>query len=211
MSDVVQKGSIDWTGDNPFIYLKEDPAGPWNCLALFFRVAVSDFGAGRAILVLEAPEDAERAGACRVCVTDNSRLAVYLITNFAKKYGLFRPYGQLLDRIDIIEGCEFRTEVDGMIRHAETATSAKHALTVSLVWEGLGQPFAVLVPPEKTQTGAHSMFCVFQPVAGARVVVRGRDIPGSTVPRDFYHGTAQSAALAHSETWIRADNAHAGR
>ncbi|HRO16204.1 MAG TPA: hypothetical protein PLL33_14430 [Paracoccus sp. (in: a-proteobacteria)] len=48
------------------------------------------------------------------------------------------------------------------------------------------------------------MFSVFQPAGSASVTVDGQVLPGRTVERDFFDRRAQSAALAHSESWIRA-------
>ncbi len=35
-------GSVDWSGENPGISLKEKPDGPFVALASFFRVVLSD-------------------------------------------------------------------------------------------------------------------------------------------------------------------------
>ena len=34
MTEIVRPGTVDWTGDNTFIYLKEDQAADWSALAL---------------------------------------------------------------------------------------------------------------------------------------------------------------------------------
>lgn len=203
MKDTVRQGVMDWTGDNPFVYLKTDPAGDWSSLSLYFRVAASDHGAGHAILVLDRPYEPGAVGAVRLCLTDNAPLARYLIDGFVRKFGLFRPAGQLLDDIPVVAGAVFHTEVSYPARHAEVAEVAAEGLRVALIWEGLGQAFAVDVPPEKSQTGIHEMFSVFHPATSARVEVNGTPLPGTTVDRDFFDRRAQSAALAHSETWVR--------
>ena len=203
MNDILMRGPVDWSGDNPFIYLKEDASGPWTCLALYFRIAVSDFGIGKVMLVLENPSEANLGRLTKLCLTDNRQLAKYLIDNFVKFYGLFRPFGKILDEIDIVDNAHFLTDTTRTTCHVESASAADHSIEVSLIWEGLKEPFIVDVPPEKSQTSRHEMFCVFQPVSSAQVLVGGRKIPGGTVSREFYHGIAQSAALAHSETWIR--------
>ena len=51
----IKTGTLDWTGDNPFIYLKTDAEQDWSSLSLYFRIASSDFGSGQAILVLDNP------------------------------------------------------------------------------------------------------------------------------------------------------------
>jgi hypothetical protein len=200
MKDTVRQGVVDWTGDNPFIYLKTDLEGDWTSLSLCFRVALSRFGPGRAILVLDQPYQPEARNAVRFCLTDNLPLAQYLIADFVKKFGLFRPSAALLDRMLVVPGATFRTEADGN-RQAETATAGGYS--IAMIWEGLRDAFAVDVPPDKSQTGIHEMFSVFCPAASARVEVNGKALSGTTVERDFFDRRAQSAALAHSETWVR--------
>lgn len=203
MLETVRQGTVDWTGDNPFIYLKKTPEGDWSSLSLYFRIALSELGTGKAILVLEEPYTMAAPGAVRLCITDNVPLARYLISDFVKKFGLFRSSGELLDAMHIVGDASFRTETHGTARHVERATNHALGIDVAMVWEDLGRSFAVDVPPEKSQTTVHEMFSVFQPAARAHVTVCERKLPGTTVERDFFGGRAQSAALAHSETWVR--------
>lgn len=55
MPPTVLPGAVDWTGDNPFVYLKTDPAGDWSSLSLFFRITTSGHGTGHLILVVTDP------------------------------------------------------------------------------------------------------------------------------------------------------------
>jgi hypothetical protein len=202
MNDVRIAGKVDWTGDNPFIYLKNDQDSDWSCLALFFRIVASDHGRGSVILVLENPYEEEAEGT-RVCMTDNPELSKYLLEEFVKKFGLFRPCGALLDRIEVISESEFLTEADYPSRHTEKAKNMTRNMEISLVWEGLKSPFAVSLPKSESQTSAHQMLSVFQPASAAHILVNGDRLQGNTVDRDFFGGRAQSASLAHSESWIR--------
>jgi hypothetical protein len=60
----IKTGTLDWTGDNPFIYLKTDPEQDWSSLSLYFRIASSAYGSGQAILVLDKPyEDGQDSDA----------------------------------------------------------------------------------------------------------------------------------------------------
>jgi hypothetical protein len=205
MLKTVRPGAVDWTGDNPFIYLKEDAfASEWSSLSLYFRIALSPHGHGRAIVVLEQPYVVDAPNATRLCVTDNAPLARYLLGHFVKKFGLFRPCAALIDALPIVDGARFETRVDGSDSHSELATHAGHGVSASMTWQGLGAAFAVDVPPDLTQTGIHEMFSVFQPARTAFVTVNGARLAGQTVERDFFGGRAQSAALAHSETWVKA-------
>jgi len=204
MQDTVRPGDVDWTGDNPFIYLKNDPpATDWSSLSLYFRIALSPHGGGHAMLVLERPYESA-SNVARLCLTDNAPMARYLLAGFVRKFALFRPCALLIDSLEIIDGARFETQVRGDESHAETAHVADRGLTASMTWQHLCRPFAVDVPPTQTQTGVHEMFSVFQPSGAAFVSVNGRRLSGNTVERDFFGGRAQSAALAYSETWVRA-------
>lgn len=198
----VRAGVVDWTGDNPFVYLKTDPAGDWSSLSLFFRVVCSDKGRGNVILVLENPYEADRGGV-RACFTDNEPLARDLIERFVKRFGLFRPAHAALSRLEMVTDASFgvRHDYPGLVTEYAETPSGRSA---SLTWRGLQAAFAADVPADQTQTGEHVMLSIFQPATSAEVVVDGMALAGSTVERDFFGGRAQSAALAHSETWIRA-------
>src|SRR4051812_722633 len=43
-------GTVEWSGDNPGISLKETPDGPFVTAASFFRVVLSPFGRGHALM-----------------------------------------------------------------------------------------------------------------------------------------------------------------
>lgn len=199
----IRTTKVDWTGDNPFIYLKTDPEGDWSSLSLYFRIAASDYGRGEAILVLENPYQLEGANAVRLCLTDNLEMAQYLVENFVRRFGLFRP-AVSLDNLEYIADASFKTEADYPNKQVCTGVSASTGRSLSMIWNDLADPFAVALPPEETQTGEHEMFAIFQPAGSAAVEVDGKALPGATVDRDFLNRIAQSAALANSESWVRA-------
>jgi hypothetical protein len=201
MIETILPGTVDWTGDNPFVYLKTDAAGDYSSLSLFFRVTASDLGRGNAILVLENPYAPEQPGR-RICLTDNLPLAQDLIQRFVKRFGLFRPAHAALAQVELIDGARFGTAQDGTASLTEFATTSS-GRQVSLTWRDLQAAFAVNVPPEKTQTGEHVMLSIFQPAGSAEVRVDNIALPGQSIERDFFGMQAQSASLAHSETWIR--------
>ena len=45
---IIFSGTVDWSGENPGISLKENPDGPFVTLASFFRVVLSPHGRGHA-------------------------------------------------------------------------------------------------------------------------------------------------------------------
>jgi hypothetical protein len=203
MSTPVRPGAVEWTGDNPFIYLKTDPAGEWSTLALFFRITGSRLGAGSMLLVLEDPYAGDSPGAARLCLTDSEPLAQMLLDGFVRRFPLFRPAGAALDALAVTAGASFEGEGDGRSWHAERAHAGGR--TAELRWDGLGEPFAVVVPPASSATGEHEMLSVFAVARSASVTVDGTRLAGATIERDFLNGRGQSAALALSETWVRPD------
>ena len=42
-------GKVDWSGENPGMYLKETADGPFVTLLSFFRVMISPFSVGHAV------------------------------------------------------------------------------------------------------------------------------------------------------------------
>lgn len=195
---VVRPGTVAWTGDNPFIYLKSDPAGDWSSLSVFFRIAASPYGTGRAAIVVENPYHRDAQDAARLVLTDNLELAKFLIGDFLSKFVLFRPC-EVMGELEYVEDAKFNQVLDGN-DWIEEATAGERS--ISLTWRGLGDPFAVDVPGPESGTGLHEMFAVFRIAAAGEVSVDGRRLPGATIERDFLNGRGQSAGMAISETWV---------
>src|SRR5215218_9440547 len=88
---IVFPGTVEWSGENPGISLKEAPDGPFVALASFFRVVLSPHGRGHALVLLQSPQDpdppAERGN---FCLHDNEALARYLIAGFVSHFGAFK-------------------------------------------------------------------------------------------------------------------------
>src|SRR3712207_2984991 len=84
-------GTVEWSGENPGISLKEEPDGPFVALASFFRVVLSPHGRGHALVLLQSPQDAnppmERTN---LCLTDNDELARYLVSEFVSNFGAYK-------------------------------------------------------------------------------------------------------------------------
>lgn len=200
MSPTVLPGKVDWTGDNPFIYLKTDPDGDWSSLSVFFRITASDYGTGHLTLVVTNPYDPQTASA--LALTDNERLAGYLIEDFVSRFVLFRPT-DALKSVNVHSQAQFSQKI-GSTSWAETARDPSSDTEVVMRWNAVGESFAVHQPAAESGTGRHEMLSVFRPATSASVTVNGAALPGSTVERDFLNGRAQSAALALSETWVQA-------
>lgn len=199
----IKTGTLDWTGDNPFIYLKTDTEQDWSSLSLYFRIASSEYGSGHAILVLDNPYHIGNDSDARLLITDNQPLAEYLVRDFVRHFGLFRK-AVALDSLKIISDGVFHTvnRFPEIVTESVESSSAK--LKVELQWHNMTQPaICVDLPQEQTQTQKHEMMCVFHPAQQARVLVNGVALAGNTIERDFNGTRAQSASLANSETWVR--------
>ena len=70
---------VDWSGENPGMYLKETADGPFVTLISFFRVVTSPHGKGHAAFMLLDPHgDGRNPEKPNVCLTDNEPLADYV-------------------------------------------------------------------------------------------------------------------------------------
>lgn len=199
----VKTGKMEWTGDNPFIYLKKDPNGDFTSLSVYFRIASSDYGPGKAILVLDNPYEEDKDNQLRLLVTDNEELSEFLVKNFVRYFGLFRK-AIALDHLKVITDGEFTTINEFPKRVVESVHSESEDLTIELHWNDLSQPaIPVDLAVHETQTQKHEMMAVFHPAQNAQVIVNGKPLEGETIERDFNGSCAQSASLANSETWVR--------
>ena len=196
------RGEVDWSGDNPGIYLKADPDGPYLSLMVWFRVALSPHGPGHVLVLLENPSQAGAPpGIANFCIADNLPLARYLIENFCKKFGVFRGAAAFAGLPFIPMAGH---ETSGDMKTSSTVVVRAENLEVRLVWDKLGKPFAADVLPEKSATGEHEMYSVFVESHDASIHVNDRRLNGRPQLRDFMGRQAMSAFLACSETWVRA-------
>jgi len=194
---IVFPGTVEWSGENPGISLKETPDGPFVTLASFFRVMVSPHGQGHALVLLQSPG---KASPDNFCFTDNEPLARYLVAGFVANFAAYKDTPGLQSmtyrRLDSVA-----TSGDPASVYHETVKAGD--TTVVLTWSGLGKPFCFALPPDKSATGKHTMPSLFIGCANATVTVNGRTLPGQPVPRQVAGHTISTAMLAFAETWIR--------
>jgi hypothetical protein len=191
-------GTVEWSGENPGISLKEDPAGPFTTLASFFRVVLSPHGRGHALVLMLDPHSAEGQN---ICLTDNEPLARWLVADYVSHFGAWRNLpglaGLRYAKLDSV-----RTSGDAISTYSETVRGAD--LTVALTWSGLGKPFCFALTPGTSATGKHHMPSLFVGCANATVTVNAKVRPGAPIPREIAGQSISTAMLAFSETWIRA-------
>lgn len=200
MSNPVHPGKVAWTGDNPGIYLKNDPDGDWTSLATYFKINYSPFGMGKGVLLLEKPQmAASLPEACNVCITDNEPLARYLMAAFFSRFNAFRVSAGTA-AVSYLPLLEARSVGDTRRKYQEILRA--NGLEVVLTWDGLGEPYAVDMPAEKGPTQKHEMYSLFIDAADAGIEVNGRRLPGKVTTRNFDGGKKSSAFLAFSESWM---------
>lgn len=199
---LVFPGTVEWSGENPGISLKEDPAGAFTTLASFFRVVLSPHGRGHALVLLQSPQEAAPpADRANFCLTDNETLARWLVAEYIAHFGAWRGLPGL-------QGLHYRkldsvtASGDAITRYGETVRAGD--TTVALEWSGLGAPFCFALAPEQSATGRHHMPSLFVGCETATVTVNGKARPGAPIPREIAGQRITTAMLAFSETWIRA-------
>jgi hypothetical protein len=200
MADAINfPGTVEWSGENPGISLKEKPDGPFVALASFFRVVLSPYGRGHALVLMQSPQDA--SARTNLVLHDNEKLARYLVSDFVSHFGAWKGLPGLQSLayrpLDSVEASG-----DPASSHSETVKTGD--TTARLTWSGLGKPFCFALPPDKSATGQHSMPSLFVPCADATIAVNGKALPGKPIPREMAGHAFTTAMLAFSETWIRA-------
>jgi hypothetical protein len=197
----INPGVVDWSGENPGMYLKLDEAGPFTCLISFFRVVYSPHGGGHGVVLLMDPQGRDpTATAMNAFYTDNRALAEYLKADFVAHFGAFKD-NPLLPDLPIREATSFGHAGDA--RSSWTETIRGPNLDIALTWSELGKPFLVDYKPQHSATGKHYMASLFIPAQRAEVIVNAVRGVGKPIPRDMFGTPSTTAFLAFSETWVR--------
>ena len=193
---------VDWSGENPGMYLKDTADGPFVTLISFFRVVTSVHGKGHAAFMLLDPHgDGRNPERPNVCMTDNEPLADYVKKGFVSHFGAFKGVKGLAN-VQMKPGWDFMAGGDGRTSHTEWFRSVIGQ--VSLTWEQLSAPFMVEFMKEQSATGAHEMFSLFLESSAVRATINGNSVAGKPFPRDWAGRKSTTAFLAFSETWIKA-------
>ena len=198
----INPGRVDWTGENPGIYLKHSADDESYCLlSLFFRVALSPYGKGHAAIVLGAPDEAKGwPQASNFIITDNQRMMRWIVDGwvtrmptFVGRAGLQHMSWLNLDSVQRQPG-DLKTDYREILRGS--------GVTLEMHWSNMGDPIPVEVTVENSATKAHEMYSVFLEAKSAAVSVNGTQLPGSVQSRQFFGRTMSTAFLAFSETWV---------
>lgn len=199
MASPVNPGKVEWSGDNPGIYLK-DEHGAWQALAVYFRIVASPHGAGSGAIVIGSPmTSAGHPDVPNLCLSNNEPLMRWLVEHFVSRFASFRGVAGL-PAMAYLAADAFQTSGDGRRYHQESLRG--QGASVTLRWQSLRPPFAVDVPPAMSATGKHQMYSVFIEAAQGTIEVDGKRLPGKVIERDFLDRRMSTAFLAFSETWI---------
>ena len=197
----INPGTVDWSGENPGMYLRESVDGPFVTLISFFRVVLSPHGRGHAAFLLLDPAGAGTSSASpNLCITDNEPLARYLCDGFVRHFAAFKGAVGLAS-VRFQRGSDFIATGDARTSYTETFTSEQGS--VRLTWAPLGEAFMVELPQEKSATGQHEMFSLFVNASGVAVSIDGHGVAGRPFPREMAGKASSTAFLAFSETWVR--------
>lgn len=195
-------GRVEWSGENPGIYLKKSPQdAAYSTLALFFRVVMSPYGRGNAAIVLGAPDDARGwPDAPNFIMTDNQRMMRWIVDGWVTKMPTFVGKAGLgaMSWLD----CASVTKRPGDLKSRYSETLRGSGVTLEMVWHDMGPPLPVEVTKENSATKEHEMYSVFLEAASADVIINGTALTGAVAERQFFGRTMSTAFLAFSETWV---------
>jgi hypothetical protein len=197
----INPGRVEWSGENPGIYLKADPNGPYCTLALFFRVRLSPFGQGHAALVLGAPD--QEAGwphAPNFILTDNQQMMRWIVDGWVAKMPTF--VGKVALNAMTWLDCESVQRRPANLKSHYSEILRGSGMNVEMIWRDLGPPLPVEVTKENSATKEHEMYSVFLEAREAQVIVNGTALQGEVAERQFFGRTMSTAFLAFSETWV---------
>ena len=198
----INPGRVDWSGENPGIYLKQSPdAENYSALALFFRVVLSPYGRGSAAIVLGAPDTAKGwPDVPNFIMTDNQRMMRWIVEDWVTKMPTFIGKAGLAAMSWLDCDSVTKRPSDLQTRYSETLRGS--GVTLEMIWEDMGPPIPVEVTKENSATKAHEMYSVFLEAKRAQIVINGAPLPGQIADRQFFGRTMSTAFLAFSETWV---------
>ena len=198
----INPGRVEWSGENPGIYLKTDPSSDtYTTLALFFRVVLSPYGRGHAAVVLGAPDQAKGwPDVPNLIMTDNQRMMRWIVDGWVARMPTFTGKAGLgaMTWLD----CETVSKRPGDLKARYSETLRGSGVTLQMIWTDMGDPIPVEVTKENSATKAHEMYSVFLEARSAKVIVNGTALPGKVAERQFFGRTMSTAFLAFSETWV---------
>jgi hypothetical protein len=198
----INPGRVDWSGENPGIYLKNNEGDEaYSVLSLFFRVVMSPHGRGNAAIVLAAPDVAKGwPDETNFIITDNQQMMRWIVDGWVTKMPTFIGKAGLQNMSWLNLDSVHKTPGDLKTEYRETLRGS--GVTLEMIWQDMGPPIPVEVTVENSATKEHEMYSVFLEAKSADIKVNGNSLPGSVQNRQFFGRTMSTAFLAFSETWV---------
>ena len=201
MRTSINPGKVEWSGENPGIYLKENMHGDYTTLGLFFRIVLSPYGMGTGAIILGDPDTPSGwPHVPNFIISDNQRLFIWLIEGWVRKMPTFIGKVGLehMTWIDLLGSTKHPTD----LKTKYTETLIGKGVEVQMIWKDLGSPLPVELTQANSVTKAHEMYAVFLEAQDAQIMVNNTPLKGSVSSRHFFGKTMSTAFLALSETWV---------
>lgn len=186
-------GDAIWSGENPFIKLRNTPDGGDLTRASFFRVVWSPAGEGHALFIV-SDLDGEGNDDLAAIYTDSIELG-----NWLKSEIMQNPFW--IERDLPIAEAKFSFHGDSRQSRTEVIESAD--VRIELTWADLAKPAAFCIEAE-TDPEFHLLSLII-PAGRVEVAVNGRKAAGTPFDNEMCGKNVSSCCLSFSETWIRLD------
>ena len=126
----------------------------------------------------------------------------WLINDFAANFGFFRGSPAIAGLPYVgLESAE--RGGDALTTYSEAVSGSGY--DVKLDWQGVGEPFGLVIPQDTSATGKHTILSLFVGADGGTVTLNGSRLAGQVMPHNAFGKPITSAFLAFSETWLRHD------
>ena len=201
MRKSVNPGKVEWSGENPGIYLKEDTDGDYSALGLFFRIVLSPYGSGTGAIILGEPDTPSGwPHVPNFTITDNQRLFIWLIEGWVRKMPTFvgRIGLKHMTWLDLLGSAKHPTD----LKSKYTESLIGKNIEIQMIWQELGSPLPVELTKANSVTKAHEMYAVFLEAKKAHIRINNTPLRGNVASRQFFGRTMSTAFLALSETWV---------
>ncbi len=201
MRTAINPGRIEWSGENPGIYLKENADGDYSTLGLFFRVVLSPYGSGTGAIILGEPDTPDGwPNVPNFIIGDNQRLFMWLIEGWVSKMPTFVGRAGLdhMSWIDLLGSTKHPTD----LKSKYTESLMGRGIEVQMIWQELGAPLPIELTAANSITKEHEMYAVFLEARKAQIRVNNAPLKGLVTSRQFFGKTMSTAFLALSETWV---------
>ncbi len=201
MRTSINQGRVDWSGENPGIYLKDDSDGDYTTLGLFFRIVLSPYGRGTGAIILGEPNTPSGWPLVpNFIIADNQRLFRWLIDGWVRKMPTFigRVGLENITWIDLLGSSKHPTD---LTKNYKESLLGK-GIEVQMIWEDLQTPLPVELTKDNSVTKAHEMYAVFLEAQNAQITINNTPCRGRVATRQFFGKQMSTAFLALSETWV---------